>query len=88
MTRHSGNRDAVTSEDDIVRSTLDDHTVAVLREAAAVRGLPIDQLIAALLRAATAHLDELLDYAPGVVVSEVTSTHRRPSAMSPDEGEL
>ena len=71
MTRRAGNRYAVASEDDIVRSTLDDHTVAVLREAAAVRGLPVDQLIAALLRA------------PGLCGVAVRALQRWPAVAGP-----
>lgn len=46
---------------DVVRSTLDDHTVEQMRTAAARRGVSLDQLIADLLRAASNQIDDLLD---------------------------
>ena len=67
MTRRPRGHDAAAAnqtEDDIVRSTLDDHTVAVLREAALQRGVSVDQLIADLLRAASTRVDEILDNGP------------------------
>lgn len=53
--------DAIAATDDVVRTILDDHTVALLREEAASRGVPVDHLIAALLRAASTRVDGLLD---------------------------
>ena len=50
-----------TGDDAVVRSVLDDLTVDVLRDAARQRGMPLEHLIAALLRAASERVDELLD---------------------------
>lgn len=49
------------AEDAVVRSVLDDQTVEVLRAEAARRGVPLDHLIADLLRAACTQVDQLLD---------------------------
>ena len=50
-----------TAEDAVVRSVLDDQTVEVLRAEAVRRSVPLDQLIADLLRIAATRVDELLD---------------------------
>lgn len=63
MTRRPRSQDpsaATEASDEIVRTTLDDDTVALLREAARERGMPVDRLIAALLHAASTRIDDLL----------------------------
>lgn len=61
MTRPRKQDAVAVEETEVVRSTLDDSTVTVLREAAIERGMSVDHLIAALLRAASTRVDELLN---------------------------